>query len=164
MRFATRQGTIEVEFGSVASSFDIGDIDAIPPERWLPLLAVEGGGDATMIWQSDDGREGIGLTRMRPGMVSPTHIHTGTVFGYILQGTWRYREYDWVATAGSIIHEAPDSIHTFEVIGDEEVVGIWYQSAPNLYLAADGMAFQPEQQGALEAYLQRRRAHQRAEA
>lgn len=158
MRFTTSEGVVELEFDSVATSFAIDDLDTIPAERWQPLLAVEGSGDTCLLWLSDDGRAGIGVTRMRPGMVSPPHIHTGVVFGYTIRGTWHYREYDWVARAGSVIHEEPDSLHTFEVLGDEEVVGVWYQSAPNLYLGPDGSAFLPEQQGALEAYLAQRAA------
>lgn len=158
MRFTTNGGVVELEFGSVATSFDIGDLDDIPAEKWMPLLTVEGKGETTLLWLSDDGQAGIGLTRMYPGMVSPAHIHTGVVFGYTISGTWHYREYDWVAGPGSVIHEEPDSLHTFEVLGDEEVVGVWYQSAPNLYLAADGRAFLPEQQPALEAYLARQGA------
>jgi hypothetical protein len=32
---------------------------------------------------------------------------------------------DWIARAGSAIHEEPDSLHTVEVLGDEDVVGVW---------------------------------------
>jgi hypothetical protein len=36
-----------------------------------------------------------------PGTVVPKHYHVSTVQGWTLQGSWRYLEHDWVATAGT---------------------------------------------------------------
>jgi hypothetical protein len=30
----------------------------------------------------------------------------------VLEGSWRYLEYDWVATPGGWVHESPGVIHT----------------------------------------------------
>ncbi len=40
------------------------------------------------------------------------HKHRSPVNGITLAGSWGYREYDWVARAGSYIHESPGAIHT----------------------------------------------------
>jgi hypothetical protein len=40
------------------------------------------------------------------------HQHHGPVFAYVISGSWYYKEYDWVARAGAIVHEAPGTIHT----------------------------------------------------
>src|SRR5262245_41941075 len=40
------------------------------------------------------------------------HRHRGPVFGYVLRGSWRYAEYDWVARPGGYVHESPGTIHT----------------------------------------------------
>src|SRR5215471_7227562 len=40
------------------------------------------------------------------------HRHRGPVSACVLEGSWRYREYDWVARAGSYVHESPGVIHT----------------------------------------------------
>ena len=40
------------------------------------------------------------------------HRHRGRVFGYTLEGSWRYLEYDWVARVGSYVQESPGAIHT----------------------------------------------------
>ena len=40
------------------------------------------------------------------------HQHHGIVFTYVISGSWYYEEYDWVARAGAIVHEAPGAIHT----------------------------------------------------
>jgi len=40
------------------------------------------------------------------------HRHRGRVFGFTLEGSWRYLEYDWIARAGSYVQESPGAIHT----------------------------------------------------
>ncbi len=40
------------------------------------------------------------------------HRHRGPVFACVLEGSWRYLEYDWVARPGSYVHESPGVIHT----------------------------------------------------
>jgi 2,4'-dihydroxyacetophenone dioxygenase len=40
------------------------------------------------------------------------HRHRGPVSACVLEGSWRYLEYDWVARAGSYVHESPGVIHT----------------------------------------------------
>ncbi len=49
---------------------------------------------------------------MRPGGSLATHYHVGTVHAYVLEGSWRYLEHDWVAPAGTFIFEPPGEIHT----------------------------------------------------
>lgn len=43
------------------------------------------------------------------------HQHHGEVFAYVLEGSWRYAEYDWVAHTGAFVHEAPGAIHTLMI-------------------------------------------------
>jgi quercetin dioxygenase-like cupin family protein len=45
------------------------------------------------------------------------HRHRGRVFGYTLEGSWRYLEYDWIARPGSYVQESPGAIHT--LVSDE---------------------------------------------
>jgi hypothetical protein len=40
------------------------------------------------------------------------HRHRGPVSGYVLEGSWRYQEYDWVAKPGDLIRESPGRTHT----------------------------------------------------
>ena len=40
------------------------------------------------------------------------HRHRGPVFACVLEGSWRYLEYDWVARPGSYVQESPGVIHT----------------------------------------------------
>jgi 2,4'-dihydroxyacetophenone dioxygenase len=54
---------------------------------------------------------------VKQGGVLGRHRHNGRVFGYTLEGSWRYLEYDWVARAGSYVQESPGAIHT--LVSDE---------------------------------------------
>ena len=40
------------------------------------------------------------------------HRHRGPVSGYVLEGSWRYLEYDWVGQAGDFVRESPGRTHT----------------------------------------------------
>lgn len=40
------------------------------------------------------------------------HRHRGPVSGYVVEGSWRYLEYDWVAHVGDFIRESPGRSHT----------------------------------------------------
>jgi 2,4'-dihydroxyacetophenone dioxygenase len=52
------------------------------------------------------------ITMVPKGGIIGRHRHRGSVVGVTLEGSWRYLEYDWVATPGSFIHESPGVIHT----------------------------------------------------
>jgi len=49
---------------------------------------------------------------VKQGGMLGRHRHRGRVFGYTLEGSWRYLEYDWIARAGSYVQESPGAIHT----------------------------------------------------
>jgi 2,4'-dihydroxyacetophenone dioxygenase len=40
------------------------------------------------------------------------HRHRGPVSGYVIEGSWRYLEYDWVARPGDFVRESPGRVHT----------------------------------------------------
>ena len=46
-----------------------------------------------------------------PGVIG-THKHHGRIDMFCIEGTVRYLEYDWLATPGSVIYEAPGEAHT----------------------------------------------------
>jgi len=60
------------------------------------------------------------------------HRHRGRVFGYTLEGSWRYLEYDWVAHAGSYVQESPGATHT--LVSDEGMKTVfWLNSSLEFY-------------------------------
>jgi 2,4'-dihydroxyacetophenone dioxygenase len=67
----------------------------------------------------------------RGGMLG-RHRHRGRVFGYTLEGSWRYLEYDWVARVGSYVQESPGATHT--LVSDEGMKTVfWLNSSLEFY-------------------------------
>ena len=49
---------------------------------------------------------------VKKGGLLGRHRHRGPISACTLEGSWRYMEYDWVATPGSYVRENPGVIHT----------------------------------------------------
>jgi 2,4'-dihydroxyacetophenone dioxygenase len=62
------------------------------------------------------------LLRVRKSGVLSRHIHPSWVTGYVIKGSWRYLEHDWVAREGAFVYEPPGEIHTLVV--DEQSGGV----------------------------------------
>ena len=52
------------------------------------------------------------LLRVRKAGVLSRHRHPAPVHGFVLKGSWRYLEHDWVANAGDYVFEPPGETHT----------------------------------------------------
>ena len=59
-------------------------------------------------------REGLWVVEniFQPAFISPTHKHTGCVYGFTTSGAWKYQEYDYVNRTGSFLYEPAGSLHT----------------------------------------------------
>lgn len=87
----------------------IEHFDRNDTRRWVPLrdgvafrpflFDVANGG-----WSS--------ILRIAPGKQLACHYHTQPVYGYTIEGSWRYLEHDWIANAGTFIYEPPGEMHT----------------------------------------------------
>ena len=91
--------------------------------RDLPLYkdAIPGipGVDAQPLFL--DTHNGVWVMVFHPGVVLPTHYHTGTVHLWTLSGKWNYLEYpDQPQTAGSYLFEPGSSTHTLSVPADNK--------------------------------------------
>jgi 2,4'-dihydroxyacetophenone dioxygenase len=105
-----------------------------------------------------DVEAGIWVIRNRfdPGVELQTHKHTGTVEGFTLTGCWHYREYDFMSTAGSYIHEPAGSVHTLHVPEEntEPTDVLFVLQGALLYLTPDGQVDSVVDAGSIaEAYL-----------
>ncbi len=58
------------------------------------------------------------VLRVRKGGVLSRHRHPSPVHGFVLKGSWRYREHTWTATAGCYVFEPPGEVHTLTVADD----------------------------------------------
>ncbi len=109
-------------------------------ESDLPFVEF-GEGIALQLLQVDlDQGLWIVRTRFQPGVVIQTHRHTGPVFAVTFAGSWKYREYPEVNTAGSYLFEPAGSVHTLTVPADQsDVTDVWFAIyGPNLNLDASG--------------------------
>lgn len=84
-----------------------------------------------------DTNRGVWVLRalFHPGVVLPTHFHTGPVHFWTLKGKWNYLEYpDQPQTAGSYLYEPGSSVHTFSTPADNTEVteGIMYVEGSNV--------------------------------
>ena len=79
------------------------------------------------------------LLRVRRAGVLSRHRHPAPVHGYVLKGSWRYLEHDWVARAGSYVFEPPGEIHTLVVdAGVEEMITFFNISDAMIYVDEQG--------------------------
>ena len=54
----------------------------------------------------------VNITRMRTEGFISRHQHPAPVHGYVIKGSWRYLERDWVASEGSYLYEPAGDTHT----------------------------------------------------
>jgi len=59
--------------------------------------------------------EWVNLLRVTRAGVLSRHRHPAPVHGYVIRGSWRYLEHDWIAREGMYIFEPPGEIHTLVV-------------------------------------------------
>lgn len=77
----------------------------------------------------------VNLLRVRRAGVLSRHRHPAPVHGYVIKGSWRYLEHDWVAEEGMYVFEPPGEIHTLVVDEDvEEMITFFHISGAMIYL------------------------------
>tara|TARA_R110000751_G_scaffold8822_2_gene33975 strand:- start:55417 stop:55962 length:546 start_codon:yes stop_codon:yes gene_type:complete len=79
------------------------------------------------------------LLRVRASGVVSCHRHPAPVHGYVIKGSWRYLEHDWVATEGSYVFEPPGETHTLVVDENVDEMITWFLvNGAMLYVGPDG--------------------------
>ena len=78
------------------------------------------------------------VLRCAPGSGIDRHYHTGSVAGYCLQGSWKYKESDWIARPGTFVYERPGEAHTLQILGDETMMSFFHVMGPHITLDAGG--------------------------
>ncbi len=74
------------------------------------------------------------LLRVAPGGLLARHRHPGPVEAWVVKGTWRYLEHDWVAKAGDYVYEPIGDVHTLVVDPAEEMITLFQVSGGVVYL------------------------------
>src|SRR6185436_3997897 len=68
----------------------------------------------------------------RSGVLS-RHRHPAPVHGYVIKGTWRYLEHNWIAKAGDYVFEPPGEVHTLTVDSDDEMITLFHVCGALIY-------------------------------
>ncbi len=82
----------------------------------------------------------VNVLWVRQGGRLGRHRHRGPVSACVLEGSWRYLEYDWVARPGSYVHESPGAIHT--LVSDDPngmKTMFWVNGAVEFFDESDGL-------------------------
>ena len=81
----------------------------------------------------------VHLTKVVGGGFLSRHKHPAPVHGFVIKGSWRYLEHDWVAKEGSYLFEPPGEIHTL-VVDEycEEMITLFHNSGALLYCDENG--------------------------
>jgi hypothetical protein len=78
------------------------------------------------------------LLRVRKAGILSRHRHPMIVTGYVIKGSWRYLEHDWVATPGSFVYEPPGEVHTLTVDSGEEMITFFNIQGAMIYVDEKG--------------------------
>jgi 2,4'-dihydroxyacetophenone dioxygenase len=89
-------------------------VNAIPDDERVWVLQAENVWFRPLLLNTVTG-SWCNLLRVRKSGVLSRHIHPSVVVGYVIRGSWRYLEHDWVASEGSFVYEPPGEIHTLVV-------------------------------------------------
>lgn len=77
--------------------------------------------------------EWVNLLRVRRAGMLSRHLHPAPVHGYVIKGSWRYLEHNWIARAGMYVFEPPGEIHTLVVDDADEMITLFHVSATLIY-------------------------------
>jgi 2,4'-dihydroxyacetophenone dioxygenase len=96
-----------------------------PGVSWLPLMFDLSSGNHTEIMRC---AKGGNLGR---------HFHATPVHGFVLNGSWRYLEKDWVAREGSYVFEPAGDRHTLVCDDPKGMMTFFHIFGPIIYLNDD---------------------------
>jgi 2,4'-dihydroxyacetophenone dioxygenase len=84
--------------------------------------------------------EWVNLLRVRRSGVLSRHRHPAPVHGYVIKGSWRYLEHDWVAREGMYVFEPPGEVHTLVCDADDEMITLFHVCGALVYCDEEGRA------------------------
>ena len=107
-------------------------------KTWMPVGAI--GHSRPLLYDIKNGGW-ISILRARGAGTIQRHRHASPVTAWTLDGSWGYREHDWVARAGSFVYEPAGHIHTLFIHPSEgHMLAVFHISGPLIYLNAEGVA------------------------
>jgi len=103
--------------------------------EWVPA-AVPGVWMRPLLFDTAHGAW-VNVVRMRTEGFVSRHAHPSPVHGYVLKGSWRYLEREWVATAGTYLYEPAGDIHTLMALPGESMT-LFHINGAMIELDQDG--------------------------
>lgn len=82
--------------------------------------------------------EWVNVLRVRKAGRLNRHRHPAPVHGFVIKGSWRYLEHDWVAKEGMYVFEPPGEIHTL-VVDEGEMMTLFHVSGALIYVNEQGV-------------------------
>jgi len=80
----------------------------------------------------------VNLFKINPGCSLAPHYHCQPVIGYVIQGKWKYKEYDWVAGPGSTVYESAGTVHTLMNVGKVPMISVFHVTGPSIDVDENG--------------------------
>ena len=112
-------------------------IKAIPDDEQLWVPQAENVWFRPLLLNATAG-EWVNLLRVRRSGMLSRHRHPAPVHGYVIKGSWRYLEHDWVATEGMYVFEPPGEVHTLVVDDDvDEMITLFNVRGALIYYDED---------------------------
>ncbi len=120
---------------TLAASHMIADFvtPAIPADERLWVPQADNVWFRPLLLNTVNG-EWVNLLRVRRSGVLSRHRHPAPVHGYVIKGSWRYLEHDWIAREGMYVFEPPGEVHTLVVDeGVEEMITLFHVCGALIY-------------------------------
>ena len=121
-------------------AYAVGDIvtTALPEDERLWVPQAENVWFRPLLLNTVNG-EWVNLLKVRRSGVLSRHRHPAPVHGYVIKGSWRYLEHDWIAREGMYVFEPPGEMHTLVVDDDvEEMITLFHVCGALIYINEDG--------------------------
>lgn len=118
------------------SAFQVPDlvIQALPEDEKLWVPQTDTVSFRPILFNVSNGYW-VNLLKVTRAGILNKHLHPAPVFGYVIKGSWRYLEHDWVASEGSFVYEPPGDVHTLVVDDDvEEMITLFHVQGTLIYM------------------------------
>ncbi len=128
----------EKEF--VRAKDQVGDlvVPSLPDDERLWVPQADGVWFRPLMFNTVGGAWSNLLRVSRAGMLN-RHRHPAPVYGYVIKGSWRYLEHDWVAREGDFVYEPPGETHTLVVdTGADEMITLFQVQGALIYMDEAG--------------------------
>jgi quercetin dioxygenase-like cupin family protein len=96
-----------------------------PNVTWLPLMFDLANGNH------------VEIMKVKRGGHLGRHLHATPVHGFVLQGSWRYVEKNWVAQPGGYMYEPAGDKHTLVCDDPDGMATFFHIFGPIIYLNDD---------------------------